>query len=114
MSLLRIWSSALVARSTSTTVLEDLGSIPTQIGIFFKLSSPFFLTMDCKVYYYNVIATCIIRCLLSRINLFINFQIRASNAHDLSLRRPLGVPLPEGSEPRHRATTHQGKALQFP
>ncbi len=40
-------------------------------------------------------------------------QIRASDAHHLAIRGPVGVPLPEGPEPRQHAAAHQGKALQF-
>ena len=36
---------------------------------FWKLSSPIFLTIDCKAYSKNILKTSIIRCLLSQINL---------------------------------------------
>ena len=47
-----MWSGSLVA--DPTMVREDLGSIPTQDGIFWKLSSHFFLTVDYKAYYRNI------------------------------------------------------------
>ena len=45
-------SGTSVARSNA--VQEDLGSICGQDGIFWKLSPPFFLTINCKPYYCNL------------------------------------------------------------
>ena len=73
-----MWSGASVAYFT--TVQEDLGSIPTQDYIFRKFLSPFFLIMDCKAYYCNIIVTDNIRFPLIQINLeFIYKYCRKNN-----------------------------------
>ena len=52
--------------SSTIDVQEDLGLIPTQVGIFWKLSSTSCLTMDCKAYSCYILITCYIQYLLSK------------------------------------------------
>ena len=57
-----VWSGASSV-AHSTMAQKDLGSIPTQDGIFWKLSDN-----ELKSIFCNIIVTCNIRCLLSQIH----------------------------------------------
>ena len=56
----KMWSWAAVTRKRTWV------RFPLRISFFRKISSPFFLTIDCKTYSCDIIVTCNIRCLLGR------------------------------------------------
>ena len=63
------WNGSGASAARSTTVQEDLGSIPTQDNIFWKI--PFFWHWNEKAYSCNISVICNIWCLLSEIKLWI-------------------------------------------